>query len=293
MQHFSIRQVEQLSGIKAHTIRIWEKRYKLIVPERSDGKQRTYSNENLKSILRVVYLYKKGLKISKIARLQDDEIIHTIDQVFDAATNARHVMPILMAACIDLDEDRLEEIFDELQSAMDFETLMTTIIYPFLQSIGKAWVTSRVHPNNEHFVSHLVVRRIVSATAELNSTHDSKTLVILFQPEGELHEIPLLFINYLLLKKGCSTVYFGSNIPVNELEYYCSHKPATHILFHVITHLGETEPQLYFDRLSNIFPDKKVVMSGPATGSLVANNPNMEVLKSQEALFDYINRLEC
>ena len=111
MQQFSIRQVEQLSGIKAHTIRIWEKRYKLIVPGRSDGKQRTYSNDDLKAILRMVYLYRNGIKISKIAGMPEKEIISTINKAIEEGTTTQQVMPALMEACIDLDAEKIDDIF--------------------------------------------------------------------------------------------------------------------------------------------------------------------------------------
>lgn len=289
MQQFSIRQVEQLSGIKAHTIRIWEKRYELIVPGRSDGKQRTYSNEDLKAILRIVYLYRKGLKISKIAGMPEKEIISTINKAIEEGTTTQQVMPALMEACIDLDAEKIDDIFDELESWMPFEEMMLNVVYPFLQIIGMAWMTSKIYPNNEHFVSHLVLKRIISHTEKLDKKRYGNKIIILFQPEGEYHEIPLLFINYLLQKKGCSTVYFGSNISTDSLEYYCSNKSASHIFYHLITNLGDIDAQTYLDKMSCIFPTKQIVISGPLCESLQANAPNVQVLKSHEALREFIN----
>lgn len=291
MQQFSIKQVEQLSGIKAHTLRIWEKRYKLIIPARSDGNQRTYSNEDLRSILRVVHLYQKGQKISKIANLNEREIIKAVSASLYEETAGERLMPLLLEACINLDAERVEEIFDEVERNIGFESMMLELMYPFLEVVGRAWMGATVFPVNEHFVSHLVAKKIINRTENLNRKKKIDKIVLLFQPAQEYHEIPLLFINYLLLKKGCATIYFGSNVALEELQFYCDRKRVTHIWYHLLTNLGDSNSQELLDKLSTIFSGKKIIHSGPCGKKLLAKTDNVEILKSQEELLAFIDLL--
>jgi len=290
MQQFSIKQVEHLSGIKAHTLRIWEKRYHLIAPERNEGKQRKYSNEDLKTILRVVCLYNKGVKISKIASLKEKEIIERI-RATDITDNTPVIIPQLLEACIDLDTERFESILKDLEIQYGLEAAIVRVIYPFLETVGLSWLTNRIHPANEHFASHLIEKRIMLATDKLNKNNLDGPSVLLFQPEGEHHEIPLLFINYLLLKNACRTVYFGSGIPVEEIRYYCNHHPVSHIFFHLITNLGNKDPDKYLQQLCNFFPGKIIVASGPCTRSIVYSSEQTVVLHSLNEMIGYIKNL--
>lgn len=294
MDQFSIRQVEQLTGIKAHTLRIWEKRYRLIIPGRSEGKQRTYSNDDLKTILRVVYLYNSGYKISKIAELDEHDLNRKIEALSGQPVDIESVMPKLMEACIALDAEKMDEIFDDLVAKYDFESVVLRVFYPFLEQVGNAWMTSKIRPNNEHFVSHLISKRIISAIGQFKrkSAWPAQNAVLLFQPEGEYHEIPLLFIEYLLRKRGCRTVYLGSNIALSTLEYYCAHKPVSHLFYHVLTNLGDLDAQDLLDDLVARFPGKKIIASGPSAKMLEKKSENVQVLRSMNAIMDRVAQFE-
>ena len=293
MQQFSIKQLEQLSGIKAHTIRIWEKRYKIITPQRSDGQHRLYSNEDLKSILRIVYLYNKGLKISKIARLKEQELLQKIDLDKGEMNRWETIMPGLMEACIDLDAERINYILSEVESANGMEQMILKLVYPFLEKLGKAWVTGKIQPNNEHFVSHIISSRIILATDQLikPKPEHGGPVIALFQPKGELHEIPLLFINYLLQKRGCKTVYFGCNVSMEAIAEFCTAKRVTHIHYHQIVNLGDTDPQKYLNEMARRFAEIRIVASGPVNKCVKATSSNVQLLKSQEEIMMYVNQV--
>ncbi len=290
MQQFSIKQLEELSGIKAHTIRIWEKRYNLIAPDRTDGKHRIYTNDDLKSILRVVYLYKKGLKISKIAMLKEQEMLQKINAIKHDASRYEEVLPELMGACIDLDANRVTDILADVEAQVGLEQMMCKLVYPFLEQLGRAWVTGKILPNNEHFISHIITTRIILAISRLKKPehHENAPRVLLLQPTGEYHEIPLLFINYLLCKNGCKTVYFGSNVSMEAIAGYCNYKPVSHIHYHLITNLGDRDTQEWFDTLAMEYRTIAIVASGPGVKNLKENFVNQQILKSQQDILDYI-----
>ncbi|MES2646112.1 MAG: MerR family transcriptional regulator [Bacteroidota bacterium] len=290
MQEFNIKQLEQLTGIKAHTLRIWEKRYNLITPDRTGGKHRSYSNEDLKHILRVVYLYNKGIKISKIASLNEKEILHTMNTDLENGLRADEVLPGLMEACIDLDEKKIRRILNKVESQFGLEQMIFKLIYPFLEKLGSAWVTGKVLPNNEHFISHIVSSTIILATSRLKveKAKAGDPVFLLFQPKGEWHEIPLLFIRYQLSKVGCKTVYFGSNVGFSAITDYLSVKKVSHIYYHLITALGEQEPQQLMDEMALKYPEITIVASGPSVKEVNANYPNQILLKSQPEISDFI-----
>jgi MerR family transcriptional regulator, light-induced transcriptional regulator len=292
MQEFNIKQLEQLTGIKAHTLRIWEKRYNLITPDRTGGKHRSYSNEDLQHILRVVYLYNKGIKISKIAGLKEKDILQKMDDDLEHDLRADELLPRLLEACIDLNEKKIKQILTRVESQLGLEQMVFKLLYPFLEKLGSAWVIGKVLPNNEHFISHIISSTIILATSRLNipKAPAGDQAILLFQPAGEWHEIPLLFIRYQLCKLGCKTIYFGSNVGVSALEDYLSVKKVSHLYYHVITNLGEADPQEFIDKMADTFPAIIIVASGPSINKLTANYPNQLLLKSQAEMTEFIQQ---
>lgn len=289
MQTFTIKQIEQLTGIKAPTLRIWEKRYHLLEPGRSDGKQRVYSNEDLRSILKVVYLYRKGLRISRIAKLKDQQLLQQLADNLEKPGSFSEMLPLLMEAAIALDSPGIESVINSLEKEHGLETTMVRVIYPFLENLGRAWVTGKVLPNNEHFVSSIIIRKILFATDKLMKPAANGNVVLLFQPAGEFHEIPLLFMNYLFKKHGWQTVYFGSNVPLEALEEYCTHKKATHIYFHLVTLLPGKTPAELLATLANRFPSLKIVAGGQLAKNEKAAGPNTLLLRNENDIYHFLS----
>jgi DNA-binding transcriptional MerR regulator len=288
MQQFTIRQIEQLSGIKAPTLRIWEKRYNLISPDRSEGRQRIYTNEDLRAILKVVYLYEKGMRISKIARMKEQQMLQHISDLGVSSESYPGVILMLIEAAISLESNRVLEIFNSIEKEHGFENLVLRIIYPFLEKLGRAWVSGKILPNNEHFVSHLITRKILLATDQLPEVVESERVVILFQPQGEIHEIPLLFMQYLFKKHGWKTVYFGCNVPINVVEGYLAYKKATHIYSHLITNLGEDSPNDFFRKLSEKFPGMYIAVGGHLVQKMKAAGTGVLLLQNDEDVYNYL-----
>jgi DNA-binding transcriptional MerR regulator len=289
MNAFTIRDIENLCGIKAHTIRIWEQRYQLLCPKRKTSNHRIYDNNDLKCLLRIAFLYHHGHKISTLARLNEEEICRLTLSLTREGDSTDVFINQLTEASIDFDQDMFENILHTVILHLGFEKAITRVAYPFLEKIGLLWLTGNVIPAQEHFASALIIKRIHVAIHGLDNPAPSKTLpqkiVLLHTPKGEFHEIPLLYMHYLMKKSGISTVYFGKDIGLDELEYYCRQKPVTHLYFHLVTH--RCEPEEYIRQLTGAFPDKHIVISGWLGRDLHHIRPRVRVLKSLEEMLAF------
>ena len=263
MSNYSIKDLEQLSGIKAHTLRIWEQRYNIINPKRTDTNIRTYDDKDLKLVLNIALLQAHDFKISAIAKLSLEELSKEVLAISDRQLNYPDQIHALTITMIDIDEERFEKIMATNVLHFGFENTMINIIYPFLGRIGTLWITGSIGPAQEHFITNLIRQKIIVAIdgQVLKLDANSKTYV-LYTPEGELHEIPLLFANYVLWARNNKVVYLGQSMPFSELKFICElHKPD--YLFSVITSTpGQDEIQQYVDKLGNSFPEVKVLLTG-------------------------------
>jgi DNA-binding transcriptional MerR regulator len=218
MNSFTIKDLENLSGIKAHTIRIWEQRYGLLKPKRTETNIRYYSNEELKTILNVALLNKYGFKISHIGRMQPHEVHDRITNLSDARAIQERMVNELVQAMIDLDMDAFERIISEYISSKGIERAVTQIIFPFLEKIGILWQTGHIHPAQEHLVTNVIRQKLIVAIESTGSSVTLQKTFLLFLPEGEHHELGLLFMYYLLKSRGAKTIYLGANVPLADVE---------------------------------------------------------------------------
>ena len=284
MHHFTIRDVENLSGIKAHTLRMWEQRYGLCVCKRKESLHRYYDGEDLKHILRIAYLYHNGYRISKIVRLSPDEIIQLSSKKSALGENAVLINQLVEAG-LDYDQDRFENAFQGSIRLTGLEHTIEKVIYPFLDKIGLLWLTGHVLPAQEHFCSYLIQKTVIAAINALPPVNNGNHKVLLFTPEGEQHELPLLVIQYIIKKKGFQTILLGKSISMDVVQTYCSQQPVTHLYFHLVTNFTHRQPSDYLATLSARFADKKIIASGPALKTVNRPPDNVSILRSfQEAL---------
>jgi MerR family transcriptional regulator, light-induced transcriptional regulator len=288
MNTFTIRDVENLSGIKAHTLRIWELRHGLICPKRKPGNHRLYDNEDLKYLLRIAYLYHHGHKISTIAKMSDFDIC----QAALCITEQKDAMAIylnqMLDASIDFDLIQFDKILHNVIVHFGIEKSFIQIIFPFLEKIGLLWLTGNIIPAQEHFASTLIAKKLHIAISGLDHVPSGERgRVILFTPQGELHEISLLFMHYMLKKNNIHTAYLGKNIDLDELIYYCAHRQASHLYFHQVTQLGRYDPQKYVDQLLHLFPDKQIVFSGSLNRRVRIRRERLWLLKSIDDMQDF------
>ncbi|QJD78590.1 MerR family transcriptional regulator [Spirosoma rhododendri] len=263
MSNYSIKDLEQLSGIKAHTLRIWEQRYNIIAPKRTDTNIRTYDDRDLKLVLNIALLKDHGHKISEISKLSLDEMNREVIKISDRQQSYPDQIHALTISMIDLDEDRFEKIISTNILQFGFENTIINIVYPFLSRLGTLWVTGSVGPAQEHFISNLIRQKIIVAIdGQVSKQRPNGKTYMLFLPEGELHEISLLFASYIIRARYNKVIYLGQSLPFSELEFaYNVHRPD--YIFSAFTSVPSNhEVQPYVDRMASAFPDAHLLLTG-------------------------------
>jgi DNA-binding transcriptional MerR regulator len=217
---FSIRDLENLSGIKAHTIRIWEKRYKLLSPKRTQTNIRSYSLLSLQKLLNITLLYENGLKISKIANLKDSEIPLKVREIIDEKSIKNNLMNAFKLSMINFDQSLFYKTYNTLISENSFRDVFKQYFVPLLQELGYLWQTNTISTTHEHFITNLIKQKVYTNTEKvqgLENNHSNRSFV-LFLPENEIHELGILYLHYELSLRGYKSIYLGQSVPVENLE---------------------------------------------------------------------------
>ncbi len=263
MSRYSIKELEKLSGIKAHTIRIWEKRYDVIKPKRTQTNIRFYSELDLKKLLNIAILNREGWKISDISKLKNKELTEKVMRFTYNSKDLESQIEKLVIAMVDLDEMKFDQILSNAIMHEGFEQTIIKLIFPFFERIGLLWQTGSINPAQEHFISNLFRQKLMVAIDNLKipDNKDAKTF-ILFLPEDEFHELGLLFYNYLIKKSGQNVIYLGSSVPFNDL-IEASKLIKCHYLFTTITiALSGNKLRDYVQKLSDTFPKQIIFIAG-------------------------------
>ncbi|MGY6741826.1 MAG: MerR family transcriptional regulator [Cecembia sp.] len=258
---YSIKDLEQLSGIKAHTLRIWEQRYNLLSPKRTDTNIRYYDDDDLKLILNVALLNDNGYKISKIAGMSEQEMREEVVKLTERSLTHDDQIHALTICMIEMDEERFDKVLSTNILKIGFEQTMMNIIYPFMSKIGVLWQTGAINPAQEHFISNLVRQKLIVAIDGQVSKPGGKKF-LLFLPEGELHEISILFAAFLIKNNGHKVIYLGQNTPNDDLlTVYKLHKPE-YLLTVITTSPSSEYIQEYLDALAERFSETQIIVSG-------------------------------
>lgn len=290
MGKYSIKDLENLSGVKAHTIRIWEKRYGVITPDRTDTNIRTYCDSDLKKLLNIALLNNHGLKISKISKLKYEDLCQEVEKLAINETSYDTYIDRLIVSMVDLDRPKFEMLIKEATNNMGFENTCINVLYPFLQKIGVMWMADSVTPAQEHFVSNLIIQKMYVATDALYSPEKKEKKAVFFLREGELHEMGLLFYRYLMKKRGVDAIYLGQSVPFNDLvQVVKAHKPDYLVTAFVAT-LDEEALSTYLNELSSSFPEQKIITSGYQISQFTGRMPE-NVVKTDDVhqFVDYID----
>ncbi|WP_439183570.1 MerR family transcriptional regulator [Carboxylicivirga taeanensis] len=220
MAFYSIKDLEKISGIKAHTIRIWERRYNLIEPQRTTTNIRYYDDEDLKRILNVSILNQNGYKISKIAQMDAGQLRERVIDLCLDTKNTDVQVESLLVAMLEMDEAKFTNVLTNSIIKQGFEATVESILFPFLDRIGILWQAGTINPAQEHFISNLIRQKLIVAIDNemQNFIPKSDKKVVFFLPENELHEIGLLFYSLLARKEGFNVIYLGASVPVRDLK---------------------------------------------------------------------------
>lgn len=291
MANYSIRDLERLSGIKAHTLRIWEKRYGIIDPSRTDTNIRTYSDSDLKKILNVSILNRYGIKISHIAAMNDREMAEKILIITRDSSDYESLIENLIISMVDMDEENFDKLLTRAIMQTGFEETILKIVYPFLDKIGLLWQTGAINPAQEHFISHLVRQKIIVAIdSVIPSSNPDPKHFLLFLPEGELHELGLLFFSYLIQKRGHKVTYLGQWVPMGDMASASTVLEVDFLLTSVMSVYSGGELLKYLNKLSGVFPDTTIYITGYQTQYIQDGLPkNVFLLKKVQDLFEDIS----
>ena len=219
MRKFSISDIENLTGIKAHTIRVWEQRYNFFTTKRTDTNIRYYSDDDLCMFLNIATLNENGYKISKISRMDNNEINDLVKHLKEDHYNVNVQVQMLSNSMLKMDDEEFDEILNGCIDDLGMDAAMTTIVFPFLRKVGFMWQVGTINPAHEHFAVHKIEQKLINDTYQFRKSpgKDSKRY-LLFLPPGETHEVGLLFAQYLLKANGHQTLYLGQNLPYDSLN---------------------------------------------------------------------------
>lgn len=291
LANYSIKDLEILTDIKSHTIRIWEKRYGILDPDRTDTNIRFYNNDDLTKLLNVSLLNKQGYKISKIAAMSEAQRRKLILESISPTENV-DIINGLIVGMIELDENQLHLMISQAISSIGFERAISEIIFPFFNRIGVMWQAGAINPAQEHFVTHLVRQKVISATDQLQY-HPNPDLpkILLFLPDKELHELSLLLYNYALRARGFATVYLSQAVPINTIERITEITKPDAIICTLTNPLDEVE-------IENILKYLNTSFTGPAylSGKIIHDyqgivDKNVVRFNALQDLLEHLNSL--
>ncbi len=266
MSKYSIKDLEKVTGVKAHTIRIWEKRYNIIKPERTDTNIRYYNDNDLKKLMNISLLNRYGFRISSIAKLSDKEIVEKVISATRNIKDPERVIENLIIAMIEYDEQKFDKTLNKAIFEFGFDNTFINSVYPFLEKVGLLWQIGTISPAHEHFISALIRQKLIVAidSIETNYAKESKKF-LLFLHEQERHEISLLFYFYFIKKHNHKIIYLGQSVPFEDLiEVEKIHNP--HFMLSTFTNpIHEKDLNNYLEKLGNQFPEQKIFITGIQT----------------------------
>jgi DNA-binding transcriptional MerR regulator len=291
MIRYSIKDLEKLTGIKAHTIRIWEKRYHLIEPERTSTNIRYYSDKDLKKLLNVSILNRNGLKISNIVNMDIQEMNERILEISETSLDQDNQIEQLIVAMIDFDEARFDKVLTTSIIKLGFDETVTKLLYPFFEKIGLLWQIGTIFPAQEHFVSGIIRQKLIIAIDGQSTTvkPGSKSILI-YLPSGEWHELGILFFHYLSRKQGLKVIYLGQSLPFEDLIEVDGKQTVDYLFTSLTTPLTQKKYTEYLQQLSLTFPEKTIFITGNQTREHLVDLPgNVIRIDSPEAFIERIS----
>lgn len=259
----SIKDLEQLSGVKAHTLRIWEQRYGILKPQRTATNIRFYSNEDLKRILNISLLNSHGYKISVIAKLTDAELVKEAEKFLNSFQEESVQIENLVMSLMEVNEERFEKTVNNAILHFGFENTIEKIVFPFFKKLGAMWQAGMVNPAQEHYLSNLIRQKIIVHVDKIspNITPDQKS-VVLFLPSGELHEMGLLYTSFLCKARGYRVIYLGQSVPIEDIKIINDIVKPDLMISIITSKLNGIDLNAYFQLLSESAPNCQFLMSG-------------------------------
>ena len=263
MRHYTLYELEKLTGILAATIRVWERRYNIIKPKRTDTNRRWYDDDDLRRLINISVIYHSGIKISKIARYSESELEEKVEFLTKDSVSSDTQINSLIVAMLSFNGNAVNEILLRSIINSGFEETFSNVVFPFLRRVGIMWHTGSVNIGAEHFITNIFRGRLISAIDSLPPANDpERKRVIMYLPDNELHEMGLLFYSYLIRKLGHEVLYLGQTTPFTALAEANEKWHSDILVTGVLSDLSISEPQEYLNNLSSTFKSQKILVSG-------------------------------
>ena len=262
MSSYTIKDLEKISGIKAHTIRIWEQRYQFLQPQRTETNIRTYSSDELKTILNVSLLNKYGFKISHIDKMSAEQMEDKILSLNQIDAQKERVVNALIKEMVSLNMANFERQMDTYIGQKGIEKTIIEIIFPFMERVGILWITNHINPAQEHLATNVIRQKIILGIEKLPPVLNYSKRIVLFMPEGEYHEIGLLYVHFLLKQRGFYIDYLGANVPMVDLRYLSEFHKVDYLYCHLTSPAKNFKIHKFFDQLAEVSKIIPIVISG-------------------------------
>jgi DNA-binding transcriptional MerR regulator len=261
---YTIKDLEMLTGIKAHTLRIWEKRYKVVQPERTPTNIRYYSDEDLKKLLNISILNRHGFKISSVANLPNEELSRKIISINSKNFDTDSKVEALVVSMIEMDEVKFEKDLTNMIINLGFEETFNQVLIPFFEKVGLLWQIGTIYPGQEHFMTNLIRQKMIVAIDGILPTAqpEKRKTFVLYLPDGELHEIGLLFYSYIIQKAGHKVIYLGQMVPFEDLIKVVSKQEPDGLVTFITSGLAKSGIEKHLNDLVENFSNLKILASG-------------------------------
>lgn len=286
---YSIKDLETLSGIKAHTIRIWEKRYDLLKPERTDTNIRYYTDDDLKRMLNVSLLVRNGYKISKVAAWQEDDIKQTVLDVAKTKKSEEGYIDRLLLFMVNFDNLGFTALVNEIIEKYGIEEAIQSVFFALFERIGTYWQVGSIFPAQEHYITSFIRQKLIAAIDALGVNNSKGKTILFYLPEEELHELSLLFYSYLAANSGYNVIYLGQFVPFDDLEKIRSHVELDFIFTAFISPIQKEDLEKYLERLKDLYQQTKVFITGWQVKEHAPKLPrNFKVVKDYREFKKYL-----
>ncbi len=290
-QIYSIKDLEDISGIKSHTLRAWERRYNIFTPNRTETNIRRYSDEDLKKLLNISVLQKYGLKISQLALLSEDDLKEKVISL-TTSNDFESIIDSLTVDMIDFNQNSFDKKLNKVIFNLGFEEAAYKVIYPFFYKVGLLWQTSSINPAQEHFVTSIIIQKLFLAIESLDTAPPKGKTFLLFLSKNEWHEVGLLLANYIIRKAGHKVIYLGQNMPMTDIIKTCHVTKPDYLFSHFTSKIEEKEILNYLkDLAENIGKSTLLVAGNPIPPESILNMSNVEFLGGPSDLAERVKNL--
>lgn len=293
MSKFSIKDIESVTGIKSHTLRVWEQRYAIIKPKRTETNIRYYDDEDLRLILNISTLNTSGVKISGIAKMTPEQIEQAVSEANGKNKEHSHQVKLLVSSMLTLNEAGFNNILSTNILQLGLETTMTQVIFPFMCEVGILWQTGSIHVAHEHFITNLIKQKLyVAIDGQVLKEEPGKKKFLLFLREGEPHELGLLFANYMLRARGHQVIYLGQSLPHSELKEVFDFYSPGYVITSLTSAIHSKDLDSFVSELSDSWPRATILVFGKQIENVKLKTPkNVKLMPDLQHFTAFVNEL--